>query len=195
MESRPGLSMFFSNRPTQDSFSVMTGKLKLTARRMQAVTMMVEIARKDRKTPVSLPDLASTLGVSVSYMEQCALGLRRAGLLRSFRGPGGGYMLAKPAAEISILDISLSSKDLPGEGDNREDAGLLYYSIPCAQDLWNELEICQYLLLQHISLADIVGGKLHAHSFLKGIRDFCDQASNKTSTDFDTKAHPTTAAA
>jgi Rrf2 family iron-sulfur cluster assembly transcriptional regulator len=173
----------------------MTGKLKLTERRTKAVAMMVEIARKDRKTPVSLADLAATIGVSLSSLETYAAKLRRAGLLRSFKGPGGGYMLAKLAAEISVLDIALSANDLPGEGDHKGDDGLVYYSVPSAQDLWDQLEICQYLLLQHISLADIVRGNLHAHSFLKGIRDSCDQSSNENSPGIDTKARPTTAAA
>lgn len=164
----------------------MTGKLKLTARRRNAVAMMVEIARKPRKTPVCLPDVAATIGVSSSSLEIHTAELRRAGLLRSFRGPRGGFMLGKPASEISILDIAASIMDLPGEGDNEKEDGL--YFIPSGQDLWDQLDMCRYLLLQHISLADIVRGNLHAHPVLKGIRDYCDQAGDKTSPGTDTEA-------
>ena len=171
----------------------MTGKLTLTAQRRNAVAMMVEIARKPRKTPVSLADVAATIGVSLSSLEKYSAELRPAGLLKSFRGPGGGYMLTKPASEISILDIAASIKDLAGESDSEEDDGS--YFIPSGQDLWDQLDICRYLLLQHISLADIVRGNLHAHPVLKGIRDYCDQAGGKTSPDTDTGAQPTRIAA
>lgn len=172
----------------------MTGKLKLTARRRNTVAMMVELARKPRKTPVSLADVAATIGVSLSSLEKYAAELRPAGLLKSFKGPGGGYMLAKPASEISILDIAASIKDLAGEGDNEEDDSLLYF-IPSGQDLWDQLDICRYLLLGHISLADIVRGNLHAHPILKGIRDYCDQEDDAASSDSDAEAHLNTIAA
>ena len=174
----------------------MTGKLKLTARRISAITMMVEIARQGMNNmPVAIHDLAAKTGIPQAYLEAPAGELRRAGLIGIVVGPGGGYMLAKPPDKISILDIALSSKDLPGGGDNKPHDGLVDSVVPRAQDLWDQLDICQYLLLQHITLTDVLRRDLQAHPLLKGIRECCDQASNKLSAGTDPTPWPTSAAA
>lgn len=176
--------------------SGMTGKLTLTARRISAITMMVEIARQGMNNkPVAIHDLAAKTGIPQPYLQAPAGELRRAGLIEIVAGPGGGYALSKPPDRISILDIALSSKDLPGGGDNKPHDGLVHSVVPRAQDLWDQLDICQYLLLQHITLADILRRDLQAHPVLKGIHDLCDQARNKTSPAIDTRVRPTSAVA
>ena len=129
--------------------------------------MMAEIARQFRKTSVPLHDVAAKIGLSLSYMEYISADLRRARLIKSLRGPRGGYKLEKPAAEIFITEIVVATRDRPGkseEGDrhstNRE-----------VRALRDELEGFQYLLLQHISLADVIKGDLKSHPFLKEIHE------------------------
>ena len=76
---------------------------------------MAEIAQQERDAPVPLSQIAKAGNISLSYLEQLFAGLRRHGLVKSFRGPGGGYRLTRPAAEIEpqLLMFS-SSRILPG---------------------------------------------------------------------------------
>src|SRR3546814_19792042 len=66
---------------------------------------MVDLARHSDCTPGDLSDIAERQDISLSYLEQLFAKLRRGGLVRSVRGPGGGYLLAHPAEETRIADI------------------------------------------------------------------------------------------
>jgi Rrf2 family iron-sulfur cluster assembly transcriptional regulator len=126
--------------------------------------MMVQIALTSGDSPACLHEVAPTIGVSISYLEMLSMGLLRGGLVRSFRGPGGGYKLAKPAAEISVLDIVLLSSDVTY---NKKDKVSVSSRDPTVQNLWDKLGRYQYLLLQQISLADVVNDRLDDHPVLE----------------------------
>lgn len=79
--------------------------MKLTSRGRYAVTAMFDIALRPEGERVTLNEISQRQGISLSYLEQIFARLRRAGLVSSLRGPGGGYTLARPAAEISVADI------------------------------------------------------------------------------------------
>jgi|Deesub1362A_J573_1020465.scaffolds.fasta_scaffold00169_18 Rrf2 family protein len=76
--------------------------LSLSTRGEYGVRAMFEIAREYEKGPVSIKEIARRQGVSVPYLEQLLNRLRRAGLIRSQKGPGGGYVLIKRPDEITI---------------------------------------------------------------------------------------------
>ncbi|HWX49715.1 MAG TPA: Rrf2 family transcriptional regulator [Roseomonas sp.] len=111
--------------------------------------------------PVSLAEIAQAQLLSVAYLEQLFARLRRAGLVASARGPGGGYRLARPAAAISIGAI-IEAVDEPitatrcGEGT----PGCLAGNRCLTHDLWDELGSQISLFLRHISLADVVEGRV-----------------------------------
>jgi len=117
---------------------------------------------------VSLADIAERQQLSQSYLEQLFGKLRRAGLVGSARGPGGGYRLARPAAEIAIADI-VAAVDEPTKA-TRCDAGrggcLLSPSpgIGTGQcqthELWVELGRQIDLFLGGLTLADVVKGRV-----------------------------------
>jgi len=79
--------------------------LKLSTRSRYALRAMIELARHEGRGPVLLRRVAEAQRISPKYLEQLTIPLRRAGLLRGERGPSGGYELAKPAPEITALDI------------------------------------------------------------------------------------------
>lgn len=79
--------------------------MRLTTKGRLAVTAMVDLALTDDSAPVSLSTLCIRHGISLSYLEQLFSGLRRHQLVRSTRGPGGGYRLARDGADISVADI------------------------------------------------------------------------------------------
>ena len=76
--------------------------MKLTSKGRYAVTAVLDIALNAEKGPVSLADISERQHISLSYLEQLFAKLRRDGLVKSVRGPGGGYQLGLPSDQISV---------------------------------------------------------------------------------------------
>jgi Rrf2 family protein len=79
--------------------------MKTSSKARYALYLVVDIARNDACGPVSLREVAKREGISLKYLEQIAHLLSKYGFLKSVRGAQGGYLLAKPAADISAGDI------------------------------------------------------------------------------------------
>ena len=79
--------------------------MKLTSKGRYAVTAILDIALNSNSGPVSLADISERQSISLSYLEQLFAKLRRDGLVKSVRGPGGGYRLGLPPSEISVAMI------------------------------------------------------------------------------------------
>ncbi len=79
--------------------------MRLTSRGRYAVTAMLDVALHSQQGPVSLADISVRQGISQSYLEQLFSKLRKANLVASVRGPGGGYRLGKEASCISVGTI------------------------------------------------------------------------------------------
>lgn len=79
--------------------------VKISARGRYAVRGMLDVALHSRNFPAPLADISLRQGITISNLEQLFAKLRRAGLVRSVRGPGGGYFLAKDPQAITIADI------------------------------------------------------------------------------------------
>ncbi len=79
--------------------------MKLGSKARYAVMAMVDLAVHGSERTVSLAEIASRQEISLSYLEQLFARLRRHDLVTSVRGPGGGYRLARPLAEIAVIDI------------------------------------------------------------------------------------------
>jgi Rrf2 family protein len=79
--------------------------MRLSQRADYAAHAMVEIARWYSERPVHATEIAQRQGIPEPYLEQLLLALRRAALVRSYRGPGGGYTLTRPPGAISLADI------------------------------------------------------------------------------------------
>jgi Rrf2 family iron-sulfur cluster assembly transcriptional regulator len=109
--------------------------------------------------PVSLAEIAQAQLLSLAYLEQLFGNLRRAGLVASARGPGGGYRLARLAAGITVSDI-IDAVDEPLHA-TRCDAdapGCLAGNRCLTHDLWSELGEQIRLFLANVTLADICAG-------------------------------------
>lgn len=113
--------------------------MRLTTKGRYAVTAMLDIALHREAGPVSVVDISERQGISAAYLEQLIGKLKRAGLLASVRGPGGGYQLGRELAEISVSNIIAAV----GEG---VDATRCHGSADCQEgaiclthDLWEEL--------------------------------------------------------
>ena len=133
--------------------------MKLSTKGRYAVMAMVDIAANSDGSPIALADVAERQEISLSYLEQLFGKLRRGGLVKSVRGPGGGYLLARTAGETRIADIILAVDEpikavrcTPGSP-----AGCRINKTRClTHDLWEELGNKIYLYLNSVSLADVV---------------------------------------
>nr|WP_294560211.1 Rrf2 family transcriptional regulator [uncultured Rhodopila sp.] len=142
--------------------------MQLSTRGRYAVMAMADLATRSGAAAVSLAEIAERQQLSQSYLEQLFGKLRRAGLVGSARGPGGGYRLARPAAEIAIAEI-VAAVDEPTKA-TRCDAGRGGCLLSCSEgigtgqcqthELWVELGRQIDLFLAGITLADVVKGQV-----------------------------------
>lgn len=107
---------------------------------------------------VSLAEIARRQAVSLPYLEQLFVRLRRAGLVQSVRGPGGGYRLARPAQEIRISDIMEAVEETvsameTGAGVSGGVSGTQAQSM--ANRLWESLSAQVYVFLHQTTLAEV----------------------------------------
>ncbi len=138
--------------------------MKLTTKGRFAVTAMLDLALNEAKSaasarPVTLAGISERQSISLSYLEQLFSRLRRQGLVNSVRGPGGGYKLAKPQAEISVSEIIAAVDELIdatqcGGQENCRDEGRCM-----THDLWATLNTKILDYLAGVSLADMVAAQ------------------------------------
>jgi len=137
-------------------------KLQLTTRGRYAVMAMIELAQRKDGSPVPLSEIAEAGDISLSYLEQLFAGLRRNGLVRSYRGPGGGYILAKNPADIKIADIMYSAEDsVPGRRISNSNLGATRNIKAVA--LWSQIGEILDACMSKVSLADVIGENLDEH--------------------------------
>ena len=132
--------------------------MKLSTKGRYAVMAMVDLAFHCRGKPVALADVAERQEISLSYLEQLFGKIRRGGLVKSVRGPGGGYLLSRDAKDLRISDIILAV-DEPIKATRCKTgsaAGCRGDKNRClTHDLWEELGNQIYIYLCSISLADV----------------------------------------
>ena len=87
--------------------------MRLSTKGRYAVMAMTDLARHGADRAVSLAEIAARQEISLSYLEQLFARMRRGGLVKSVRGPGGGYRLARPAAETSVAEIVVAVDEPP----------------------------------------------------------------------------------
>lgn len=126
--------------------------MKLSSRADYAAKAMLELTMSPDR-PVTLAYLAHTQNISISYLEQIFALLRKHGLVRSVRGPGGGYVLNKSIDEISVGDI-VKAIDLPGSDKPKENVPT-GHGAPESAHLWQQLSDMVYDYLSSVSLRDI----------------------------------------
>ncbi len=137
--------------------------MKLSTRGRYAVMAMADLARMQNERPVTLADIAERQEISLSYLEQLFAQLRRAGLVTSMRGPGGGYKLAQGANVTRISDIVLAV-DEPirvTRCDPSKPAGCRADGGRClTHDLWDELSRQINLFLSSVTLDDVINRRV-----------------------------------
>ena len=116
--------------------------MRMSTKGRFAVNALIDLALREPAGPVALASISQRQQISLSYLEQLFSRLRRAGLVESTRGPGGGYQLGRAATEISVADI-VGAVDEPAELALEEPNGL-----GLSRALWLRLN---QLMLQHMA--------------------------------------------
>ncbi len=145
--------------------------MKLSTKGQYAVLALVDLAKHGNHGPVSLSDIAIRQDISQTYLEQLFGKLRRNGVVSSVRGPGGGYLLARPADEVCVADV-IRAVDEPIQTTrcaSDSAIGCTGSSTRClTHDLWDELARQINVFLASITLADVVDRNVIGKAGLMG---------------------------
>lgn len=161
--------------------------MRLTTKGRFAVTAMLDLAMHEvadsvNIKPVTLAGISERQGISLSYLEQLFSRLRRQGLVSSVRGPGGGYMLAKTHADISVAEIisavdeNIDATQCGGHENCRDEGRCMTH------DLWSTLNSKILDYLAGVSLADMVASQQSGQKIVMVPRSNCQNS------ELDTKA-------
>ncbi|MCL4801777.1 MAG: Fe-S cluster assembly transcriptional regulator IscR [Burkholderiales bacterium] len=130
--------------------------MRLTTKGRFAVTAMVDVAMHATQSPVPLTEISGRQGISLSYLEQLFSKLRRRALVKSARGPGGGYRLAKPMDAVTVADIIIAV-DEPIDATQCGGKENCHDEQKClTHDLWVRLNDQIFEFLRSVTLAELV---------------------------------------
>ena len=133
--------------------------MKLTSKGRYAVMAMADLAKNNIKEPTNLTQISLRQGISVAYLEQLFLKLRKNNLVQSTRGPSGGYVLSKPPGEIKLLSIirAVDEKIKTVKCRKESKKGCNGKSIKCiTHNLWEDLETHINKFFEENTLNDIL---------------------------------------
>ncbi|MEP1519150.1 Rrf2 family transcriptional regulator [Ascidiaceihabitans sp.] len=137
--------------------------MKLSTKGRYAMVALTDIALQPEGTLVTLAEISSRQDISLPYLEQLFVKLRRAELVMSVRGPGGGYRLASPPSNIRVVDILAAVDETvdamhKGAGASGGASGSRAQSL--TNRLWEGLSAHVYVFLHQTRLSDIVANEL-----------------------------------
>ncbi len=131
--------------------------MRLSTRSRYGVRLMLSLAMNDRKEPVFLKDIAHSEDISEKYLSQIIIPLKARGLITTFRGAHGGYLLSKPASKITLRDIIE-----PLEGDMClvdcvSNPAICDRSNSCAsRDVWDQMSSLLLEFMDKFTLEDMI---------------------------------------
>ena len=130
--------------------------MRLSTKGRYAVTAMMDIALHERVGPVTLADISQCQGISLSYLEQLFAKLRRRELVQSIRGPGGGYVLGRPATAIYVAEI-VDSVDETVDATRCAGKANCQHGEKClTHELWSDLSDQIHHFLNGIDLESLI---------------------------------------
>jgi len=137
--------------------------MRLSTKGRYAVMAMADLAqRSEGERAVTLADIAQSQDISLPYLEQLFARLRRRGLVKSVRGPGGGYRLAQAADRTPVADIITAvDEPLKAVRCSSGPVGCMPGGVRClTHDLWDDLGRHIHDYLASVTLEDVISGRL-----------------------------------
>lgn len=131
--------------------------MKLSTRSRYGTRLMLDMAQHYREGPIQLGDIAKRQEVSVKYLEQIIIPLKKARYIESLRGRKGGHILTKPPEEITVGEIVALLEDSSGLVKCAKDATVCERADACSTRLlWQEAYEAMFDRLKAVTLADLV---------------------------------------
>ena len=131
--------------------------MKISTRARYGTRAMLELAINYEQGPILLKDIAEKQDISFRYLDQLITPLKIAGLVKSIRGKGGGYVLTKPPSQIrlsEVIQVLEGSLALVDCVDDPESCDRTEYCI--TRDVWNELKGAMVNILESLTLEELV---------------------------------------
>lgn len=129
--------------------------MKLTTRSRYGARLMLDLARHFDHGPVHLKDIANREEISVKYLEQLIIPLKKNGLVTSVQGPKGGHILARPPKSISFAEIIKSLETSASLVECVDSPQTCPRSEECpTRDIWQQVKQAMYRELENLTLAD-----------------------------------------
>ncbi len=137
--------------------------MHVTAKADYAVRALVELASVGGDGPRKVDEIAQAQHIPLSFLENILTQLRSAGIVRSQRGPEGGYWLARPAKEVNLAEVIRAVEGpLVGVRGQRPEEVEYKGSAESLQQVWIALRANLRKVLEHVTIADVAAGKLPA---------------------------------
>jgi Rrf2 family protein len=130
--------------------------VKISMRSDYGARALLYLAERYGQGPVQSAEIAARQGIPETYLEQLLVVLRRAGLVRSLRGPAGGHMLARPPAEIRLGEIVTAMDGPTPSLACASDRGCRVSPGCVLFDVWKELESASRQVVDSVTLADLL---------------------------------------
>ena len=135
--------------------------MHVTAKADYAVRAVIELAGSTQRSPRKVDEVARAQDIPVSFLENILTQLRSAGIVRSQRGPEGGYWLAQPADELPLATVIRAVEGpLVGVRGQRPEEVSYNGSAASLQQVWLALRANLRKVLEHVTVADVAAGKL-----------------------------------
>jgi len=135
--------------------------MRVTAKADYAVRAAVELAGSSADAPRKVDEVSQAQGIPLSFLENILTQLRSAGVVRSQRGPEGGYWLAHPADEVTLADVIRAVEGpLVGVRGQRPEEVEYGGSSESLQQVWVALRANLRKVLERVTVADVASGKL-----------------------------------
>lgn len=135
--------------------------MHVTAKADYAVRAVVELADSKQDSPRKVDDVAKAQGIPVSFLENILTQLRSSGIVRSQRGPEGGYWLSKPPDQVNLAQIIRAVEGpLVGVRGQRPEEIEYVGSAESLQQVWIALRANLRKVLEHVTVADVAAGDL-----------------------------------
>jgi len=134
--------------------------MKLSTRSRYGTRLMIDIARYSNLGPVRIHDIAKRQEISVKYLEQLIIPLKKAEMIKSMRGPKGGHLLGKPKEKITVGGIVRILENDTGLVPCVETTDVCDMSDSCVtRSLWLKATAAVYEILDSVTLSDLIKGK------------------------------------
>ena len=135
--------------------------MHVTAKADYAVRAVVELADSSQEAPRKVEDIAQSQAIPVSFLENILTQLRSSGVVRSQRGPEGGYWLAHAPEEVNLAQVIRAVEGpLVGVRGQRPEEIEYVGSAEALQQVWIALRANLRAVLEQVTVADVAGGKL-----------------------------------